>query len=281
MKLPSLDGTALGRIYLLLLGVAFAGLTALGIHGSSVSMWSIVFQEEKTTEALLYSQPRKLRSDEWLVCTPSILAQARHQPPFPIENPILGAGRSPMLMNLPTKHYSTIFRPQLWGYFLFDVEHGFAWNWNAKIFGLTAAMFLLIRRLTGGSFWLAFFGSIWVYASSYTQWWFSCPPMLPEMLASWALAIWCTIRLFDGVPRPCWGGGFGSDGPKVRPRWLGVRQHSGWPAQRWPQPASSFRSSMNCCPPSISCRAPAILVRAARPAERLASRNCSRGLPSR
>jgi hypothetical protein len=163
-------------------------------------MWSVILNEERTVQALLYSRPRDIRSDEWLVWTPSLLAQARHQPPFPVENPALGAGRSPMLMNLPTRHYSTFFRPQLWGYFLFDVEHGFAWHWNVKIFGLLAAMFLLIRKLTGGHFWLALLGSAWVFCSSYTQWWFSCPPMLPEMLASWALALWCVLQLAD-APR--------------------------------------------------------------------------------
>ena len=122
-----MNQTSLARAYLLLLGIAFLGLTALRIHGSSIVRWSVILNEEKTASALLYLHPRDIRSDEWLVWTPSVLAQARHQPPFPVENPTLGAGRSPMLMNLPTRHWSTLFRPQLWGYFVFDLEHGFAW----------------------------------------------------------------------------------------------------------------------------------------------------------
>lgn len=193
---------ALGRAFLVLLAIAALLLTVLRIHGSSVVVWSAVLHEPGTAGSLLAGTPRGVRSDEWLVWTPSVLAQARHVPPFPVENPALGAGRSPMLLNLPTRHYSTLFRPQLWGYFLFDIEHGFAWNWNVKVFGLLAAMFLLIRKLAQGNFWIALLGTAWVFLSSYTQWWFSCPPMLPEMLASWALALWCTLQLCEGPRWP-------------------------------------------------------------------------------
>jgi len=189
------------RFPLLLLFAAFVILTAFNINGSSVGMWSAILTEEKTADSLLYSLPRDARSDEWLVWTPSLLAQARHQPSFPVENPVLGAGRSPMLMNLPARHYTALFRPQLWGYFLFDIEHGYAWNWNAKIFGLLAAMFLLIRRLADGRAWPALVGAAWIFCSSYTQWWFSSLPMLPEMLAGWAFALWCVMKLGDGPRR--------------------------------------------------------------------------------
>jgi hypothetical protein len=196
-----MDHAAYARRFLFLLLAAFIILTALNINGSSVGMWSAILTEEKTATSLLYALPRDVRSDEWLVWTPALLAQARHRPSFPVENPVIGAARSPILLNLPTRHYSTFFRPQFWGYFLFDIEHGYAWNWNAKIFGLLAAMFVLIRKLSGDRFWPALVGTAWIFCSSYTQWWFSSLPMLPEMLASWALALWCAMRLGDGPPR--------------------------------------------------------------------------------
>ncbi len=196
-----MDHAALGRRFLFLLLAGFVALTALGIHGSSVVMWSVILHEEETAGALLAGKPQLVRSDEWLVWTPSALAQARHEPPFPVENPALGAGRSPMLMSLPVRHFTMLFRPQLWGFFLFDAEHALAWAWNVKVFGLLAAMFVLMRRLAGGDFWTALLGSAWVFCSGYTQWWFSCPPMLPEMLASWALGVWGVTVLADA---PWW-----------------------------------------------------------------------------
>ena len=192
-----MDHATLGRRFLILLLAAFVALTALGLHGSSVVMWSVILHEEETAHALLLGQPQPVRSDEWLVWTPSALAQARHEPPWPVENPALGAGRSPQLMSLPVRHFTTLFRPQLWGFFLFDFGHGFAWYWNVKICGLLAAMFVLIRRLAGGDFWCGLLGSAWVFLSGYVQWWFACPPMLPEMLASWALGLWCVMVIVE------------------------------------------------------------------------------------
>ena len=68
-----------------------------------------------------------------------MLSQARQVPPFPIENPNLGAGRAPLIMNLPVAYYTTFFRPQLWGFFLFDFERGFSFYWCCKVFGLLLA----------------------------------------------------------------------------------------------------------------------------------------------
>jgi hypothetical protein len=136
-----------------------------------------------------------VRSDEWLVWTPSILAQCNHQPRWPVENPAVGAGKSPLIMSLPVRHYSMLFRPQLYGFFLLGTERGFSWYWNTKIFGLLAAMFLLFWQLSGGRFMLGLCGTALVFTAGYIQWFFSCPPMLPEMLSMWALALVCIITL--------------------------------------------------------------------------------------
>ena len=92
------------------------------------------------------------------------------------------------LYSLPVRHYTMVFRPQLYGFFLFNLEWAYAWYWNMKVFGLLVSMFLLLRVLTRNTG-LALFGSLWLFFSSYVQWWFSCPPMLPEMLSSWALTM--------------------------------------------------------------------------------------------
>ena len=100
------------------------------------------------------------------------------------------------------RHYSMLFRPQFWGFFVFDEERGFAWFWNTKIFSLLISFFLLFRMLMRGRVALAVFGSVAVSYSSYVQWFFSCPPMLPEMLASWALMLLAGKSCFD--PLPLW-----------------------------------------------------------------------------
>ncbi len=180
---------------LLLLLAGFILCTALDLNGSSTPFWSGILHDPSSADSVLLFRPRQVRSDEWLVWTPSILAQANHRPAWPVENPALGAGKSPLIMSLPARHYSMFFRPQLYGFFLFGTERGFSWYWNTKIFGLLAAMFLLLWRLSGGRRWLAVCGALLVFSAGYIQWFFSCPPMLPEMLSMWALALVCIMTL--------------------------------------------------------------------------------------
>ena len=166
------------------------------MHGASIALWRDVLNDKSGPSGILFSTPKTIRTDEWLAWTPAVVAQAHHDPPFPVENANLGAGKTPLLVNLPARHYSMFFRPQLWGFFLFELETGYAFYWNVKLFGLIVSAFLLFRLLLPGYFWLPIFGAGWICFSAYTQWWFSCPPMLPEMLSSWAIAIVCCIQLF-------------------------------------------------------------------------------------
>jgi hypothetical protein len=176
--------------------VLFAVAVALQLNGASIAVWKDALQDNASPAGVLFSTPKSVRSDEWMAWTPSILSQALHQPEFPVENANLGAGKSPLLMSVPVRHFAMFFRPQLWGFFVFPIETGFAFYWNAKLCGLFLSFFFLVRLLTRDNFWLGFFGAGWVCFSAYVQWWFSCPPMLPEMLASWATALLCVIQLF-------------------------------------------------------------------------------------
>jgi hypothetical protein len=173
----------------------------LKLSGSSIGCWQKVLREPGPIRGLLLSTPKKIRSDEWVVCTPSILSQARQAPPFPIENSSLGYGRTPLLMSIPVAHYTTLFRPQLWGYFLLDIERGFSFHWCAKVFGLLLASIWLLRQLGIRSRGIIAFGATWIFFSSFMQWWFSSPPMLPEMVASWAMCIGCVIAFWQGANR--------------------------------------------------------------------------------
>ncbi len=126
-----------------------------------------------------------------------MLSQARQHPPFPTENPSLGADRAPLIMNVPVAYYTAIFRPQFYGFFLFDFTRGFSFYWCLKFFGLLVAAGWCLRQIGVRSRLLVVFGAIWVAFSSYVQWWFSSPVMLPEMLASWFVCLGCAVTLFQ------------------------------------------------------------------------------------
>ncbi len=157
-------------------------------------MWEEELSGRKVSKGLLLFQPQSIRTDEWLVWTPAALSQARQIPRFPIENPNLGAGRAPLLLNLPVAYYTTWFRPQLWGFFILDFERGFSFCWFAKIFGLLLATAWFLRQLGVRSRGLALFGGLWIFLS--LQWWLSSPAMLPEMIATWAICTGCAIQFF-------------------------------------------------------------------------------------
>ncbi len=190
------------RRTLIFFAVLFLASVVLQLNGSSVAQWKIVLHDRDSPEGLLLSTSKNVRSDEWLAWTPSILSQALHRPPFPVENSNVGAEKTPLIASLPVRHFVMLFRPQLYGFFLFKIETAFSFYWNVKVFGLLTAFFFLFRILTGGQFWISLFGTLWIFFSAYIQWWFSCPPMLPEMLASWALAIICVISLFQTQTLP-------------------------------------------------------------------------------
>jgi len=186
------------RRVLAIVAMLFVAAVALQIHGSSIPVWTSVLQDTSSPSGVLFSTPKSVRTDEWLAWTPAVLAQALHDPPFPVENANIGGGKTPLLVNLPVRHYSMFFRPQLYGFFLFEVETAYAFYWSVKAFGLVISFFLLLRALAPGHFWLPLFGAGCICFSAYTQWWFSCPPMLPEMLICWSAAILCVIYLFRG-----------------------------------------------------------------------------------
>lgn len=174
------------RVFLLtsIVFLLFILAVAFRIHGSSIGSWDTFYpgsREEKT--GLILGWPKPIRSDEWMVSTPWAFSQSRLG--YPVKNENVGANNDPLLTNMPVGHFTTIFRPQNWGYFSLGAERGFAYMWSFKIFGVLISFFFLLMLLTRNHFWLSLVGSLWVLFSGFTQWWFSTS--MSEMMASFAL----------------------------------------------------------------------------------------------
>ena len=184
-----------------LTAILFVASVAWCLNGSSSSSYHYTRGRDihlnDAPEGLLLSTPKGIRSDEFMVVTPAMLSQARSHPAFPVSNASYGVGKVPLIMGLPARHYTMIFRPGLWGFFVLGFEWGFSWYWNLKIFGLFTALFLLFWTLTGGRFGPSLAGAILVQYSGFTQWWFSSPAMLPEMLTAWAGGTLAGLCLFS------------------------------------------------------------------------------------
>jgi hypothetical protein len=160
----------------LLVAIVFFLLVVFKIHGSSIAIWNQIIPDGKDKRlGLIAGTPKQIRSDEWRIATPFQLSQAARG--FPVENAGLGAGKTPLILGgmtpVPVYHYTMFFMPQLWGFFLLDVERAFAFYWNWKVFGLFFSFFLLLLLCTRNNFGLALAGAGWMYLSGYMQWYFS------------------------------------------------------------------------------------------------------------
>jgi len=186
-----------------ILGVLLLGFVAsvvLKLHGSSLHMWLRHYpQLFLTQESPLIGTPRPIRSDEWLVYTPGAVSQTKMQRPFSQANPSLGAGSAPLLLGVPTDHKTTLVRPQLWGYFLFEVERGYSWFWSYRIFCCLCGVYLLLRILTQGQTILAMVGSLWFFFSPFVQWWASST--VPELVGNLCLALCSLVYAFMATTR--------------------------------------------------------------------------------
>jgi len=162
-----------------LCALAFTVLVGFKLHGSSAPMWNQVFGTEPR-QGLVLGWPKIIRSDEWYATMPMVLSQANRG--YPVSNAGLGSGASPLLLNVPVAHVTTIARPQYWGYFLLGPERGFSWYWWSKVFGMFLSSFFVLMLLTRSRFWLSLLGATWLMASTFTQWWFSTT--LPELFGA-------------------------------------------------------------------------------------------------
>ena len=157
----------------LLIGICiglFVLLTLAKINYSSITIWNQVIPDGSDPKrGLITGTPRNMRLDEWGVLAPAFLSQANLG--YPVTNPGIGGDQTPLVMNLPVKHFIGLFRPDYWGFLLLGTEMGFAWWWNFKIFFTLISVTLFFLVLTRNNFWLSVFGAFWVTFSAGMVWW--------------------------------------------------------------------------------------------------------------
>ena len=94
--------------------------------------------EERAAHHEVFGQARAIRSDEWGVGTPSVFAQQRSHPPFPLVNLDEAVGqlqRNPA--DVPVLDWGIVFRPLLWPLLL-----GNAWSLGLRWFLRESLLFL-------------------------------------------------------------------------------------------------------------------------------------------
>ena len=115
--------------------------------------------------------PQSIRSDDWAVEVPLMLAQVSHKPPFPVINTNIGYGANQLApFKIPVWHVLTIFKPTTWGFFL-GANTGLAWMWWSMVLGFFYTFFLLFMLISRNRFFLSMMGSLLLLFSPFFQFW--------------------------------------------------------------------------------------------------------------
>lgn len=158
-----------------LLGFIILFILVVGkYNGSSTAIWNNYIQPEyKIKNSVIFGKTRSIRSDEWLVSTPTNLSQASSTVNFSTYNNILGAHKNLVMLqpNLPSTDISLLSIPNKIGYLFLDVERAFSLAWYLPYFILFFASFEMLMILLKKNKLFSVLGAIMITFSPAVQWW--------------------------------------------------------------------------------------------------------------
>jgi hypothetical protein len=174
---PAVAG-GIGVLFLVLVGAGATGSSLELLLGRSDQGAPHTFLSADSAVTHLAGQPRGVRSDEWMVVAASALAQANHQPPFPVVNRNLGLDGENMMVigmtGVPVLHISALARPATWGFFALPLDKALAWYWFFPFFACLLALWWFLEVLapgrSGRNLALSLLFCLAPYAASWSHW---------------------------------------------------------------------------------------------------------------
>lgn len=181
--------------YIYFIIVVLLILTFFKLHGSSIGIYNQVFYgKDYHDQNLLFGQFRHIRSDEWIVQTPLAISQVMNE--FRIINPYLGMGQNmAIFLDIPTFHWSAIFKPVNFSYFILPLEYAYSFKWWFRAALLLISTYLLLLELFKKNFFFAVMGSILLFLSPFIQWWYSVSAI--ESVSYGLLITWLYIKTLN------------------------------------------------------------------------------------
>jgi hypothetical protein len=154
-------------------------LSLLRISGSSVGQYNSFFYGDNYQDPdLIYNKSQSIRSDEWLVTAPLLVAQ--YQESYPLINANIGNGADmSVAIDVPYKDWSTLFKPQNLGFIFLPIEVAFALRWWLPALLLVISCYLFITELTPKNRLFAVFLSLGLPFIPFIQWWYSAGTIFP------------------------------------------------------------------------------------------------------
>lgn len=173
-RLSEISGLTVKSIWLFptILLIIVVMLTALKIHGSSIGIYyQELYGYNSTDPDLLYGEPRPIRSDEWLLATPSTIHQAKTGFQAYSDKLKISGDDITKSSEQPTRDWVTIFRPHTWAYFVLPLDHAFAFRWWIVLYGLIVSCYFFILSVLKKKN-LAILLSLSFGLTPYFLWWY-------------------------------------------------------------------------------------------------------------
>jgi hypothetical protein len=161
-------------------------LTILGWSGTSVGSLRLVQPHPTADPSLVIGTPRPIRSDEWAVATPLIVAQSHNG--FPrVEHDGIGQHDLTVILNVPNTDWSTTFKPWDAAMLALPLDQGFAARWWLMSLVLLIGTYLLLLEITDRTA-VAVLFSLGLWLSPFFHWWYEPAAIDTVGLGAMALA---------------------------------------------------------------------------------------------
>ncbi|MFQ9501212.1 MAG: hypothetical protein ACLR1U_01475 [Clostridia bacterium] len=157
----------------IIIPIIFVVCILFKINLSSINIWNNFLNENNFTKNIL-GNAREIRADEWLVQSPTMLAQTLNKDGYKMYNSHLMQGHCNVMMTGgPILNVTTIAKPLTWGFLLFGTEYGFSWWWMLRILLLLIVSFEIARIITKKDNVLSIAGMLVLAIAPGIMWWFS------------------------------------------------------------------------------------------------------------
>lgn len=168
-------------------------LTTLKLNGSSIGIYNDIFYGSGHHDSnLVLNKPRSIRSDEWVWNSQMIMAQSANH--FKRINPNLGHGMDmSLIIDVPYKDWSMVFRPQNLPFFVLPFDYAFALKWWLMGYLLLVSAYFFVLKLLPGKRLLAALMSVALLFSPFIQWWYQYITVAPFYYCFFILLVFMSL----------------------------------------------------------------------------------------
>jgi len=161
-----------------ILAIGLITLTVLRISGSSIGIYPMLDGTAGKDPGVVALNPRGVRSDEWLVNTQMVVAQANND--FKRINDNIGNGQDmSLIVDVPYKEWSAAFKPQNLIFLVLPLEHAFAFKWWLLAVLLILACYFFMLELFPGKRLRSAVLSLFAGLTPMVFWWYQSATVLP------------------------------------------------------------------------------------------------------